>query len=95
MKRSSGYRSATRQLFRKKLRERGLRPLGRLLRKYDLGDKVVIHIEPSVAKGQPHRRHHGKLGNVIERRGRAYVVSIMDGRKLRKIIAFPDHLRTA
>lgn len=95
MKRSQGYRASTRQLFRKNPRKRGLLPLGRLLKKYELGDKVIIDIEPSIAKGQPHRRYHGKQGSIMEKRGRAYVVSIIDGSKPRKIISFPDHLRSA
>ncbi|RLG92615.1 MAG: 50S ribosomal protein L21e [Candidatus Hecatellales archaeon] len=93
MKRSKGYRSKTRSLLRKKPRERGLRPLGYLLREYKTGEKVVIYIDPATHKGQPHRRYHGKIGVVMEKRGRAYVVAVRDGGKTRKIIALPEHLK--
>ncbi|MFH1328924.1 MAG: 50S ribosomal protein L21e [Candidatus Bathyarchaeota archaeon] len=93
MKRSQGYRSRTRRLLRKKPRERGIRPLGPLLRDYKAGDKVHIIIEPSEMKGQPHRRYHGRHGIILENRGRAYVVNVKDGNKAKQIIALPDHIR--
>ncbi|RLI06098.1 50S ribosomal protein L21e [Candidatus Bathyarchaeota archaeon] len=93
MKRSKGYRSKTRSLLRKKPRERGLKPLGYLLIDYKIGDRVVISIDPSTHKGQPHRRYHGKMGTIIEKRGKAYVVAIQNGGKTRKIIALPEHFK--
>ena len=94
MKRSKGYRSKTRRLLRKRPRERGTRPLSPLLRKHEPGETILIRIEPSEAKGQPHRRYHGKYGTVQEKRGRAYVIAVEDGGKTRQIIALPDHIRT-
>ncbi len=93
MKRSKGYRSKTRSLLRKKPRERGLKPLGYLLREYKVGDKVVISIDPATHKGQPHRRYHGKIGTIMEKRGKAYVIAVRDGGKVRKIIALPEHIK--
>lgn len=93
MKRSKGYRSKTRSLLRKKPRERGLKPLGYLLREYKVGDKVVISIDPATHKGQPHRRYHGKIGTIMEKRRRAYVIAVRDGGKVRKIIALPEHIK--
>ncbi len=90
---SKGYRRRTRQLLRKKPRERGLKPLGYLLTKYEVGDKVVIHIDPATHKGQPHRRYHGKVGTVMGMRGRAYIVGVQIGGKLKQIIALPEHLK--
>jgi len=58
-----------------------------------IGAKVTIFINPSVHKGQPHHRYHGRIGLVIEKRGRAYIVEIKDGGKIKKIIASPEHLR--
>jgi len=95
MTKSKGYRARTRSLFRKPPRRKGLVPLGYLLRNYNIGDKVMIAIEPSAHKGQPHRRYHGRLGTITERRGRAYVVQVKDGGKIRRIIADPIHLKPA
>jgi large subunit ribosomal protein L21e len=67
-------------------------PLGRLLREYAPGDKVNIIIDSSVAKGQPHKRFHGKVGQVREKRGRAYVVMVMLGEAEKQLIVRPEHL---
>jgi len=93
MKHSKGFRSGTRQILRKRPRERGLPPLSRILYKYEIGEKAVIKIDPAIHKGMPHPRFHGKVGVIIEKRGRAYVLEIRDGNKLKKIIARPEHLR--
>ncbi|HDM23554.1 50S ribosomal protein L21e [archaeon] len=93
---SGGPRYHTRHLFRKRPRERGLQPLGRLLRileEVDVGTKVCIVTDPSVHKGMPFKRFHGKVGTVIEKRGRAYVVLVRDGGKYKKVIVRPEHLR--
>ncbi|MEA2089145.1 MAG: 50S ribosomal protein L21e [Thermoproteota archaeon] len=93
MKKSKGYRAKTRQLLRKKTREKGKIGLSRLLHEYVAGEKVVIKIEPAVHKGMPHRRYHGKIGVVKEKRGRAYVVDVAQGNKIKTIIVRPEHLK--
>ena len=93
MKRSQGYKSKGRKLFRKSPRERGMRSLGYLLIDYSVGDKVLISIDPAFHKGQPYRRYHGKSGIISEVRGRAYVVEVKDGGKTRQIIANAEHLK--
>lgn len=93
MKHSKGFRARTRKVFRKHPRKRGLPPLSRILYEYKIGEKAVILVEPAVHKGMPHRRFHGKVGTVIERRGRAYVLEVRDGGKMKKVIARPEHLR--
>jgi large subunit ribosomal protein L21e len=40
----------------------------------------------------PHKRYHGKVGTVIEKRGRSYVVSVAQGKAVREIIVRPEHL---
>jgi large subunit ribosomal protein L21e len=92
MSKSKGYRSKTRKLLRKKTRERGLPPLGRLLRRYTVGEKVVIKIDPSIHKGMPHRRFHGKVGTILEQRGRAYYVAMKIGGKTKKVLVRPEHI---
>ena len=93
VQKSKGFRSQTRLLLRKRRRERGLRPLGYLLKEYNPGNKVQILIDPATHKGQPHRRYHGKIGVVLGKRGKAYIIKVMDGNKERKIITLPEHLR--
>jgi large subunit ribosomal protein L21e len=92
MKRSKGIRNRNRTLLRRKPRDRGKNPLGRILTVYNPGQMVAISINPSIQKGMPHRRYHGRVGAVVERRGRAYVVSITTGKVPRMIIARPEHI---
>jgi large subunit ribosomal protein L21e len=92
MRKSKGYRAGTRRLLKKKPRERGKIKLSKLLHEYQLGTQVVIKIDPSVHKGMPHRRYHGKVGTVIERKGRSYVLSVTQGEATKEIIVRPEHL---
>jgi large subunit ribosomal protein L21e len=92
VRRSKGYRSRTRSLFRKKPREKGKVGLSRLLRAYNPGDRVMIRIDPSVHKGMPHRRYQGRMGIVRERRGRSYVIEVAEGKQTRTLIARPEHV---
>jgi len=93
MPQTSGRRIKTRSLLKKKVRERGIKPPSYLLQDYKLGDKVVLKYDPSVHKGMPHRRFYGKIGTVIGKRGRAYVVQVIDGDKTKTLIARPEHLK--
>lgn len=92
VRRSKGYRSRTRALFRKRPRERGKIGLSRLLRTYKPGDKVKIRIDPSIHKGMPHRRYYGRVGIVKARRGRSYIIEVPMGRQKRTVIARPEHI---
>ncbi|MCD6445411.1 50S ribosomal protein L21e [Candidatus Bathyarchaeota archaeon] len=92
MKKSKGYRTRTRRLLKKKPRERGKLKLSRLLHQYETGNRVVIKIDSSVHKGMPHKRYHGKVGTIVEKRGRSYIVSVTQGNAVKEIIVRPEHL---
>jgi len=93
MRKSKGYRSRTRKLLTKHPRKRGIAPIAPLLHEYVQGERVSIQINPSVHKGMPHRRFHGKIGTILEKRGRAYVVALKDGNLIKKVIALPNHIK--
>ena len=76
----------------KKPRERGLQPLGRLLYEHEEGEKVVVKIDSATHKGMPHPRYQGRVGVVVEKRGRAYVVKMPEGGKVRDLIILPEHI---
>jgi large subunit ribosomal protein L21e len=95
MRRSKGYRSRTRSLLRKHPRERGKIGLSRILRAYQIGDKVTILLDASVHKGMPHRRYHGRSGTIQEKRGKSYVVNVEMGKQTKQIIAKPEHINPA
>jgi len=91
-KKSKGLRSSSRRLLTKEPRERGKLSLSKLLYEYQPGGQVVVKIEPSVQKGMPHRRYHGRVGTIVNKRGRSYVVSVSQGDAVRVIIVRPEHL---
>ncbi len=92
MKKSKGYRSGARRLLTKEPRERGKIRLSKLLHEYQPGTSVVVMIDPSVQKGMPHRRFHGKVGTVVNKRGRSYVLNVSQGDAVKEIIVRPEHL---
>ena len=93
MPKSKGFRRGARHVLRKKPRERGQQPIGPLLHEYSHGDKVVIKINSSVHKGMPHPRYQGKIGVIEEKRGRAYIIKLVEGKKIRTLISRPEHIK--
>ncbi|NHI83909.1 MAG: 50S ribosomal protein L21e [Candidatus Thorarchaeota archaeon] len=93
VKKSHGYRARTRSLMSKRIRERGMSSLSQLLVDYEIGQRVDIVINPSVHKGMPHRRYHGRTGIVTDMRGRGVVVEVKLGRATKTLIVRPDHLQ--
>ena len=92
MRGSKGYRAGTRRLLKKAPREKGKLKLSKLLYEYQPGSQVIIKIDSSVQKSMPHRRFHGKIGTVVNKRGRAYVVSVPQGDAVKDIIVRSEHL---
>jgi large subunit ribosomal protein L21e len=88
-KKSKGFRSGT----RKKLRQRTRPPITKFIQEFKKNQKVAILPEPSSHKGMPHPRFKGKMGRIIEKKGKSYIVEITDGNKKKKLIARPEHLK--
>jgi len=86
MKKSKGLRTKTRSLLKKKPRERGKIGLSKS------GDKVMIKVDPGVHKGMPHRRYLGKIGTVIDKRGRSYLIGVRQGEAMKEIVVRPEHV---
>jgi len=77
----------------KRVRTRGIASLNRVLVDYEIGQRVDIVINPSVHKGMPHRRYHGRTGVVAGVRGRGIVVDVKLGNATKTLIVRPDHLQ--
>jgi len=91
-RKAKGYRRKTRYLLKRKPRERGKTGLSKLLREYETDEKVVIKLNPSVHKGMPHRRFHGRIGVIADKRGSSYVVNVSQGKAIKEIIVRPEHI---
>ncbi len=90
MKRSRGPRRATRYKFKSS----GKLKITDILQEFTIGEKVAIVANPSYHKGMPFRRFHGKVGEIIGKRGRAYLVKFKDGEKEKVQIIAPAHLKS-
>ena len=91
MPRSRGYRKKTRSLLTKdSTSEQGL---SYVMREYNVNDKVIIKIKPSIVKGMPHRRYHGKIGIVEKVMRRSLLIDVKVGDKTKKVIARLEHVK--
>ena len=91
MPRSRGYRRRTRSLLTKdSTSEQGL---SYVMGEYNVNDKVIIKINPSIVKGMPHRRYHGKIGIVEKVMRRSLLIDVKVGDKTKKIIARLEHVK--
>ncbi len=92
VERSRGSRSKTRHKLSKRVRDRGLPRIRRVIQRFREGDMVHIKLDPSIHRGMPHPRFHGLTGAVVGSRGRAYLVKISDHGKKKTIIVCPEHM---
>ena len=92
MRGSKGYYTGTRSLLRKPTRAKGKPKISKILHEYIAGNQVIIKMDSSVQKSMPHKRFHGKIGVIVEKRGRGYVVSVPQGEATKTIIVRTEHL---
>ena len=85
-------RKKSRDKLSRTVRARGKSSVVRAIQEFDAGAKVHVIIDPSIHKGMPHPRFHGKTGEVIGTRGRAFVLRVTDGDATKTLITLPEHL---
>ncbi len=93
VQKSVGPRKRTRNLLKMGARERPA--ITKYLQEFEVGSKVVINPTPSSHKGMPFRRFFGKIGTVMDKRGKSYIIKIKDGKKEKNIISRPEHLKAS
>ena len=77
---------------RKQIRTRGKIQLSRYFQEFKEGDDVAVVKEPSINSNFP-SRIQGRTGIVAEKRGRAYVIKVLDHNMEKKFIIEPIHLK--
>jgi large subunit ribosomal protein L21e len=85
-------RKKSRDKMSKTVRARGISPVVRAIQEFEKGTMVHVIIDPSIHKGMPHPRFHGKTGEVVGKRGRAFVLKVTDGDATKTLITLPEHL---
>jgi len=92
VKSSKGFRSRTRGSLTKEVRERGMPPVTKFLQTFETGSRVIVRLEASDPRGQPHPRYQGRVAVVVGRVGRAFRIEFLDGNKRKQLIANGVHL---
>ncbi|MFO8016324.1 MAG: 50S ribosomal protein L21e [Candidatus Woesearchaeota archaeon] len=92
-KRIGGPRRGTRSTLKKNIRNRGKFSIRSYLQEFHAGDRVVLAAEPAVHEGLYHRRHHGRMGTVQNKKGSCYEVMVKDLNKQKTLIVHPVHLK--
>ena len=95
MQRIGGFRRKTRKKLSKNVRQKGKFSIRRFFQKLKDGDRVCLVAEPSIQKGMYFPRFHGKAGTIEGKQGSNYFVKIKDGKKSKKILVHPVHLKKA
>jgi large subunit ribosomal protein L21e len=85
-------RKKSRDKLSRTVRARGKSSVVRAIQEFDAGAMVHVIIDPSIHKGMPHPRFHGKTGEVVGKRGRAFVLKVTDGNATKTLITLPEHL---
>ena len=85
-------RKKSRDKLSRTVRARGKSSVVRAIQEFETGAMVHVIIDPSIHKGMPHPRFHGKTGEVVGKRGRAFVLRVTDGNATKTLITLPEHL---
>jgi len=93
VKNSHGFRARTRGLMSKRIRNRGLSSLSKVLIDYEVGQRVDVVIDSGFHKGMPHRRYQGRTGVVKGLRGRAVIIDVGLGKAIKTLIVRREHLQ--
>ncbi|MCE8422899.1 MAG: 50S ribosomal protein L21e [Candidatus Methanoperedens sp.] len=92
MAKTHGTRRKSRYKLKKTVREKGLSPISRAIQEFEQGAMVNIDLDPGIQNGMPHPKFQGKTGKVIDQRGRAYIIAVLDGDMMKEVIVLPEHL---
>jgi large subunit ribosomal protein L21e len=87
---SYGTRRKSRSILTKDKTARGI---SYLLINYDVGDKVIVDVDPAEHNTIPHRRFQGKVGIVEEVGRRTIKVSVMIGEKRKFLCTKLNHIK--
>ena len=91
--RIGGYRRKSRQKFTKHYRRKGKISLGRYFQTFEMGQKVLLDVEPAVQKGMYWPGFIGKTCVIKGIQGRCYKIEINDMGKSKTLIVHPVHLK--
>jgi large subunit ribosomal protein L21e len=92
-KMSHGSRAGSRMKLTKKLKDKGMPNVNRMLNKFEIGELAAVKIEPSIHKGMPYHGFHGLTGRIVGKQGECYLLSLKIGGVEKKALSAPVHLK--
>lgn len=90
MPRSHGTRRKSRSILTK---DNVVRGISYLLHDYKVGDKVVVDVDPREHTTTPHRRFHGRIGEVEQVGKRTLRVAVVFGDKKKILQTRFNHIK--
>jgi large subunit ribosomal protein L21e len=93
VQRTGGFRYKTRFKLQKRARDKGKLPINKILKTFNIGEKVRILQEPSQHSGMPHPRFKNLVGIIKKKQGTAYLIQLKDIKKIKHVLAKAVHLR--
>lgn len=79
-------------LKRKRIHEKGKISFTRYFQQFKSGEPVALVMDLSFVTSFP-KRMQGRSGQIVEKRGQAYVVAVKDGGMAKQFIVKPIHLK--
>ncbi len=93
VKMSHGPRAGSRMKMTKRVKDKGLPPVTRFFKTFEVGDLAAVNIEPSVHAGMPHHGFQGLTGRISGKQGDCYLLTVKVGSVKKEVLAGPVHLR--
>lgn len=90
---SKGFRRGTRSKLKRPLRSK-FKP-NMFITDFRPGDRVIIRQESISQHGMPHPRFRSVMGEVLEKRGSAYMVRVRVGKTPKQLTVSGEHLKPA
>ncbi|NOJ28071.1 MAG: 50S ribosomal protein L21 [Nitrososphaera sp.] len=90
MPRSHGTRRKARSILTK---DNVVKGISYLLHDYNVGDKVIVDVDPREHTTTPHRRFHGRIGVIKEVGRRTLKVSVVFGSKEKILQTRLNHVK--
>lgn len=92
-KKPSGHSHGFRYKSRSVLTKDAPRGVSFLMREYNVGEQALVIIDPRQHKAMPHKRYHGKVGQITAVSRRVVTMDVKLGNKTKTLITRLDHIK--
>ncbi|MCL5783655.1 MAG: 50S ribosomal protein L21e [Candidatus Thermoplasmatota archaeon] len=93
VKMSHGPRAGSRMKMTKRAKDRGLPPVNRFMKSFEVGELAAVDIESSIHNGMPYHGFQGLTGRISGSQGKCYLLTVKIGGVHKKVLAAAVHLK--